>query len=245
LKESKETADGNISVKIQSFFSSQLLPYLAYFCFCAACFFVRLLFLRVLAFYFFTLYQVRSACPLNCSRENKASDEKSAENPSLPGRFSSSIFQFTCFIGQQNLSKLALLIDFSWQAVGKTEVKMPNLEDLDGTTRGFQFGHGESSLALPCLHRFHTYHGLNVRITENQTVATRVSSFAGGITFSANPLRPNELFLVEIERNDIGWSGSLRIGITQTGKCRSKLYKSFYLGKINVEFRRQYLHEDD
>lgn len=66
-------------------------------------------------------------------------------------------------------------------------------------------------------HRFHTCQGRNVRLGENRTVATRVASFSDGLVFSQEPLRPNELFLVEVERNDLGWNGSLRIGITETG----------------------------
>ena len=72
-------------------------------------------------------------------------------------------------------------------------------------------------------HRFHICQGRNVRFSENRTVATRVTSFSDGLVFSEESLRPNELFLVEVERNDLGWNGSLRIGITETGKKHNNI----------------------
>ncbi|KAM9424635.1 neuralized-like protein 2 [Pholidichthys leucotaenia] len=61
---------------------------------------------------------------------------------------------------------------------------------------------------------FHPIHGTNVRLDHSGTQATRVQSFANGVCFSKHPLKPGEIFLIEIEDKELGWCGHLRIGLT-------------------------------
>lgn len=63
---------------------------------------------------------------------------------------------------------------------------------------------------------FHPVHGTNVQLDHSGTQATRVESFANGVCFSKNPLKPGEIFLIEIEDKELGWCGHLRIGLTAT-----------------------------
>lgn len=65
------------------------------------------------------------------------------------------------------------------------------------------------------LTKFHENHGKNIWLKEEGMVARRSQSFAHALTFSSQPLRNREIFLLEIEENERGWSGHLRIGLTQ------------------------------
>ncbi|XP_034563157.1 neuralized-like protein 2 [Notolabrus celidotus] len=61
---------------------------------------------------------------------------------------------------------------------------------------------------------FHPIHGTNVQLDNSKTKATRVESFANGVCFSHHPLKPGEIFLIEIEEKELGWCGHLRVGLT-------------------------------
>ncbi|KAL5243757.1 hypothetical protein ACI65C_011167 [Semiaphis heraclei] len=70
----------------------------------------------------------------------------------------------------------------------------------------------------PCTYRqtrFHRFHGYNLSLHEQDTVAHREMSFANAIVFSEQSLSPGEVFLIEIESSENGWSGHIRLGLTQ------------------------------
>lgn len=63
---------------------------------------------------------------------------------------------------------------------------------------------------------FNPIHGTNVQLDLSATQATRVESFANGVCFSRHPLKPGEIFLIEILDKELGWCGHLRVGLTAT-----------------------------
>ena len=62
--------------------------------------------------------------------------------------------------------------------------------------------------------RFHTLRGRNIELSEEDRYAVRTRSFKHGLLFSSRPLRPYELFEIEIVELERVWAGSIRLGLT-------------------------------
>lgn len=98
------------------------------------------------------------------------------------------------------------------------------------------------STTMPLV-RFHTHNGVNIGLSEEGQVARRVASFANAITFSEKPLLPGEIFLVEVDEQEPGWSGHLRCGLTQ--HIPSKLYPARPGQPIPGDFIYKFLELDE
>lgn len=85
------------------------------------------------------------------------------------------------------------------------------------------------------IHRFHSFHGDNIQLLDDGMVAVRMHSFAHAITFSEHPLRPSEIFLIEIEGSEKGWSGHLRLGLTMLDPNKSFSLPQYALPDLTNE----------
>lgn len=63
--------------------------------------------------------------------------------------------------------------------------------------------------------RFHSICGTNIILSNDKTVAYRKASFAHGLTFTEDPIQPEEVFLLEIGKTESGWSGHMRMGLSE------------------------------
>uniref|UniRef100_A0A914VW72 Neuralized-like protein 2 n=1 Tax=Plectus sambesii TaxID=2011161 RepID=A0A914VW72_9BILA len=82
--------------------------------------------------------------------------------------------------------------------------------------------------------RFHDFHGDNIDLFDDRTRALRRASFANSIAFSARPLEPFEPFLVSIERNENGWSGHMRLGLTSVNPNTRVRLPMYALPELNL-----------
>uniref|UniRef100_A0A1I8H0W9 Neuralized-like protein 2 n=2 Tax=Macrostomum lignano TaxID=282301 RepID=A0A1I8H0W9_9PLAT len=88
---------------------------------------------------------------------------------------------------------------------------------------------------------FHQRHGRFIRLSNGGQTATRTRSFAHGLTFSAEPLRAGELFLIEVTQTESGWSGDLRVGITQVRPDAMPRLPKFAVPDLSSRFGRSYV----
>lgn len=61
---------------------------------------------------------------------------------------------------------------------------------------------------------FNLYCGKNILLSEDNTVATRTTSYNYGIVFSNFPLEPDKLYEMKITKWSPSFAGSLSVGVT-------------------------------
>jgi hypothetical protein len=61
---------------------------------------------------------------------------------------------------------------------------------------------------------FHDVHGRNIKLGKQGRLAKRTESFQHGVVFSNRPIRPYEVFEIEVKEMERGWLGSLCLGLT-------------------------------
>lgn len=110
--------------------------------------------------------------------------------------------------------------------MGGSQLSRPNLRSGRVTVEGSPptqvskevRGHGTPRLGsrafLGAQVRFHTLHGRNIELSEDDSHAVRSRSFKHGLLFSSRPLRPYEVFEIEIVELERVWAGSIRLGLT-------------------------------
>ena len=69
---------------------------------------------------------------------------------------------------------------------------------------------------------FHEVHGRNIELEKQGRRAMRTRSFQHGLLFSNRPIKPYEVFEIEIVEMERGWIGSICIGVTTVNPDTTK-----------------------
>uniref|UniRef100_A0A915JF21 NHR domain-containing protein n=1 Tax=Romanomermis culicivorax TaxID=13658 RepID=A0A915JF21_ROMCU len=81
--------------------------------------------------------------------------------------------------------------------------------------------------------RFHSHHGKNLILTDDRKRARRRCGFGNGILFGDRPLRPLELFCLEICQVENAWVGNVRIGLTTLNPNDEITLPNYALPQLN------------